>query len=228
MERHKYCRTFHLPFSAGVQSDDKIIGSLDYFKGKEVVALLKMDGENTTFYPDNYMHARSIDSTSNWTRDVAKTILSVIHHDIPEGYRVCCENLYAKHSIDYPDGYLEGYVYMLSVWNEKNECLSWDDTLIYADLLDLPTPKQLYRGVFDEKVLKDLSKTLDFKTEEGFVVRLANSFHYDNFSECVTKFVREGHVQTDQHWLKNATPNGIPQQPCKPAFLIQKPKKIKP
>lgn len=221
MERQKYPRTYHLPFSQGVQSDDKVIGSLEKLEGREVVALLKMDGENTSLYHDSYMHARSIDSKTNWTRDIAKTIHSAIQHDIPEGYRLCCENVYAKHSIHYPDNYLDGYLYLLSVWNEKNECLSWDDTLIYADLLDLPTPKEFYRGPFDTKILQNIAKNLDPSIEEGFVVRLTSSFHYDNFSECVTKYVREGHVQTDQHWLKNATPNGIPKQPCKPAFLSQ-------
>lgn len=227
MDRKKYPRTYHLPFSPGLQSDDKVIQSTSQFEGEEVVVLLKMDGENTTLYHDNYMHARSIDSKTNWTRDVAKTIHSVIQHDIPEGYRLCCENVYAKHSIYYPDGYLDGYLYLLSVWNEKNECLSWDDTILYADLLDLPTPKEFYRGVFDEKVLKEIAKGLDHSIEEGFVVRTTKRFNYENFSECVTKYVREGHVQTEQHWLKSAIPNGVPKQPCKPAFLSQNSKKMK-
>jgi hypothetical protein len=227
MDRKKYPRTYHLPFSPGLQSDDKVIPSTSQLEGEEVVVLLKMDGENTTLYHDNYMHARSIDSKTNWTRDVAKTIHSVIQHDIPEGYRLCCENVYAKHSIYYPDGYLDGYLYLLSVWNEKNECLSWDDTILYADLLDLPTPKEFYRGVFDEKVLKEIAKGLDHSIEEGFVVRTTKGFNYENFSECVTKYVREGHVQTEQHWLKSAIPNGVPKQPCKPAFLSQNSKKMK-
>lgn len=228
MERTKYPRTYHLSFSPGVQSDDKIIQSLSKLEGEEIVVLLKMDGENTTLYPDNYMHARSIDSKTNWTRDIAKTIHSVIRHEIPDEYRLCCENVYAKHSIYYPDGYLEGYLYLLSVWDDKNDCLSYDDTLEYASLLDLPTPKEIYRGPFDQKKLKELAEKLDLSTEEGFVVRVTRKFSYDEFSECVTKYVREGHVQTDEHWLKNAIPNGVPKQPCKPAFLSQSSKKSKP
>jgi hypothetical protein len=211
----------------GVQSDDKVIQSTDLLSGREVVVLLKMDGENTTLYKDNYMHARSIDSVTNWTRDVAKKIHSGIAHEIPEDFRLCCENVYAKHSIYYPDDYLEGYLYLLSVWNGKNECLSWDETLLYAEVLDLPTPKELYRGLYDEKILKDIAKNLDRKTEEGFVVRIVDAFEYKDFSSCVTKYVRSGHVQTDQHWLKNATPNGIPKQPGKPKFLNQKVQKMK-
>jgi len=219
MEYKKYPRTYHLNFSEGVQSDDKVIESLDCLENEEIVALLKYDGENTTGYSNGYSHARSIDSKTNWTRDIVKKIFSVISHDIPEGYRLCCENLYAKHSIYYPDNYLEGYLYLLSIWDEKNECLSYDDTLEYAELFDLPTPKELYRGPFDLKILKNLGRNLDTSIEEGFVVRVTRKFHYDEFSKCVTKYVREGHVQTNEHWLKNAVPNGTLKQPCKPAFL---------
>ncbi len=221
-ERKKYPRTYHLNFSKGINSDDKIIKSTSSFEGQEVVVTLKMDGENTSIYPDNYTHARSIDSKTNWTRDIVKKISSVISSDIPEGYRLCCENLYAKHAIYYPDGYLDGYLYLLSVWNEKNECLSWDDTVEFAELLDLPQPKVIYRGIFDEKKLKELANNLDIDIEEGFVVRLTKSFPYEDFSKSVTKYVRSNHVQVDaEHWIVNATPNGVPKQPCKPLFMSQ-------
>jgi ATP-dependent RNA circularization protein (DNA/RNA ligase family) len=221
-DRTKYPRTFHLSFSEALQNDDKLIDSLDKFEGQEVVVTIKMDGENTSLYPDGYLHARSIDSKTNWTRDIAKKILSVIRNDIPDGYRLCCENVYAKHSIHYPDNYLEGYLYLLSIWNDKNECLSWDDTLEYAELLDLPTPQILYKGIFDEKKIKELVKTLDTELQEGFVVRLTRKIEFNEFSECFTKYVRAGHVQDDaEHWLKNAIPNGIPIQPTKPAFMSQ-------
>ena len=54
----KYPRTPHLPFSQGVTSDDKIIQTLNYFVGEEIVITEKMDGENTTM-GHNYTHARS-------------------------------------------------------------------------------------------------------------------------------------------------------------------------
>lgn len=219
-QRIKYARTFHLSFSGGVQNDDKIIESLDSLEGQEIVATIKMDGENTTLYHDEYMHARSIDSKTNWTRDIAKKIHSVIRHDIPENWRVCCENLYAKHSIAYPENYLDGYLYLLSVWDDQNRCLSYDDTKVFAELLDLPMPKEIYRGKFDFSELQKLSKTLNTELEEGFVVRVTRQFSYDEFSKCVAKYVRPNHVQDDaEHWLKTATPNALPKNPSKPSFL---------
>jgi len=226
--RVKYPRTYHLPFSAGLQADDKKIKSLQAFEGQEVVVNLKMDGENTTIYPDSYLHARSLDSKGNWTQDIAKQIASGIGYLIPEGHRLCCENLTARHAIYYPDNYLEGYVYLLSVWNKENMCLSWDDTVDIANMLDLPQPKTLYRGIFDIKSLQSLAKDLDTSIEEGFVVRTTSAFHYKDFEKHVTKYVRQGHVQDNaEHWLKTATPNGIPMSPGKPAFMSFRKNKIK-
>ena len=42
----KYPRTFHLPWSPGATSDDKMLKSIEHFIGKEVVITEKMDGEN--------------------------------------------------------------------------------------------------------------------------------------------------------------------------------------
>lgn len=220
-DKIRYPRTYHLPFSAGLQNDDKMIQSLDKLQGEEVVALLKMDGENTTLYHgEDKFHARSLDSPYNWTRTMARQIHSVIQHDIPENWRLCCENVYAEHSIKYPDNYLEGYLYLLSIWEDK-KCLSYDETIEWAQFFDLPTPPELWRGTFEIKELEKIAKSLDTSIEEGFVVRVTRSFNYDEFPEVVTKYVREGHVQTDVHWLKTAKPNGTPKQPSKPAFLNQ-------
>lgn len=226
--RIKYPRTYHLPFSAGLQADDKKIKSLHALEGQEIVVNLKMDGENTTLYPDAYTHARSLDSKGNWTQDMVKQIAAGISYLIPKDYRLCCENLTAKHAIYYPDNYLEGYLYLLSVWNNENKCLSWDETVDMANMLDLPQPKTLYRGEFNLKILTELSKDLDTEIEEGFVVRTTKSFSYEDFEHNVTKYVRKGHVQDNaEHWLKTAIPNGIPQSPSKPSFINFKRNKFK-
>ena len=92
----KYPRTYHLPFSKNMNEDDRMLSSMDSFKDKRVVVTVKMDGENTTMYND-YIHARSLDSQSNITRSWVKNFWSNIKSDIPAGYRICGENLFAKH-----------------------------------------------------------------------------------------------------------------------------------
>jgi hypothetical protein len=94
----KYPRTLHLPWSPGATSDDRIHTNLSGFEGEEVVITEKMDGENTSLYRD-YYHARSLDSNSHPSQSWARQFHAQISWNIPEGWRVCAENLYARHSI---------------------------------------------------------------------------------------------------------------------------------
>ena len=57
-----------------------------------------------------------------------------------------------------------------------------------------------YKGMFDQQVLDDLWNDI-CDEHEGYVVRLADAFEYEDFSNSVAKFVRTNHVQTDQHWM---------------------------
>jgi hypothetical protein len=160
-----------------------------------------MDGENTTIYGDGHSHARSIDSKSHESRNWIKAnIAPVINLNLPTGWRVCGENLYAKHSIEYNN--LDSYFYVFSIWDERNVCISWDSTKGYSELMDLQVVPELYRGPFDQKVVEGLILN-EWKGNEceGFVIRAANEFHYDNFSQNTGKCVRENHVQTDEHWM---------------------------
>lgn len=221
----KYPRTFHLPFSPGVQSDDKVIQDLSSFENEDIVITEKMDGENTTIYFDHF-HARSLDSPYNFTRAWIKRLQSGIGHDIPQGWRLCGENVSYVHSIEYKE--LESFFYLFSIWNEKNECLSWDDTIQWAALLDLAMPKTFYRGLFNLQKINEIANTLNTEKIEGFTVRKTQSFAYDDFSKNLVKWVRYGHVTTDEHWLKNTYPNQVLDPfHIKPSFLSQV-KKLKP
>lgn len=199
----KYPRTFHLPFSFGRTDDDRALSDCSQFEGKEVVVTVKMDGENTTGYFDGYIHARSIDGRSHVSRDWVKAHLAPILSELPEGWRICGENLFAKHSIFYKN--LKTYFNLFSVWDAKNRCLSWDETIEWAELLSLQTVPVLYRGIWDEDLIKSLYGPTYHDNEcEGFVVRNAKAFPYQDFSRNLAKFVRANHVQTNKHWIKTS------------------------
>jgi len=197
--RYKYKRTYHLPWSPGMTSDDKMMRDTHCFDGKEVVVTVKLDGENSTLYSD-FFHARSMDSAAHPSQDWLKKFHSNMAYNIPEGWRICGENLYAKHSIEYKD--LETYFYVFSIWNKNNICLSWDETLEYAQLLDLHVVPELYRGIWDEELIKTLYRpVVNGNPCEGYVVRIAAAFHYTDFATSIAKYVRKGHVNTfAQHW----------------------------
>jgi hypothetical protein len=192
----KYPRTTHVPWSPGMNEDDRILRDMSAFSGMEVVVTEKMDGENTTLYSD-YIHARSLDGRNHPSRNWVKNFWSSIAVDIPERWRVCGENLYAKHSIGYDN--LETYFYGFSIWNDKNVCLSWDETLEWFKLLNIEPVPVLYRGMYDEKLIKNIA--LSWDNHEGYVVRSASEFSFGEFKKYVAKCVRKGHIQTTKHWM---------------------------
>lgn len=203
MQKVKYPRTYLLPFSPSgpSTSSDKIMKDCSCFDGEEVVVLIKYDGENFSLYKD-YCHARSLAAPSHPSQTWIKNFHSSIKHYIPDGWRICCENMYGKHTIHYHN--LPFYMFLLSVWNESNICLSWDETLEWSEVLGVPTPKQLYRGIWDETLVKQLySPIIDGDECEGFVVRNVRKFPYGEFQENVAKWVRASHVSTDKHWAYN-------------------------
>jgi len=192
----KYPRTPHFPWSEGATKDDRILTSVDHFIGQEVVITEKMDGENTTMMKDK-IYARSLDSVDHLSRHWVKGLWGRICFEIPEGWRICGENLYAQHSLIYDQ--LESYFYVFSIWNDDNVCLSFDETLEWCQLLDLVHVKVLWKGQWDEEFIKGFP--INKSIQEGYVIRVTRSFAFQEFDKCLAKFVRKGHVQSEEHWL---------------------------
>ncbi len=216
--KYKYPRTHHFSWSESNTSDDVWLEDSSQFSGHEVIVSEKMDGENFSLGHD-YLHARSVDSKDHASRHWIKNLHNTIKHDI-QGYRICGENLYAKHSIFYAN--LTTYFYVFGIYNEDNVCLSWDETTEFCELLKLEHVPIIYRGVWDEKLVYSLwtgkSKFETFTDEtcvtscngEGYVVRLAESFVYEKHKVSTGKFVRKNHVTTSQHWMYDKIiPNGL-------------------
>ncbi len=187
----KHPRIYHIPDSLGISSDDKTMKSLVQFKNKDIVISLKLDGENWTFY-NNYCHSRSINSSlSHPSHDWAKAYHQTIKHKIPDGWRICGENLFAKHTIYYQN--LKSYFYVHSIWDENNICLFWTDTMQFCQENNFELVPTLYMGKWDEKRLNEL-KYLEFYNRdlvEGFVLRILDKIPFSEYNESVCKYVRE-------------------------------------
>ncbi|MFI1826352.1 RNA ligase family protein [Streptomyces sp. NPDC020412] len=207
--RTHYPRTPHLPWSPGASADDvRAPAAPPALAGRAVVVTEKLDGENTTLYSDG-LHARSVDSAHHPSRAPVKALQARLAHAIPAGWRICGENLYARHSLPYDD--LHGHFYGFSVWDGRGDCLDWDRTVAFLHGLGIPTPRVLWRGTYDaraEKALRALK--VDTARQEGYVVRTVEGFGYADFPARVAKWVRPGHVQTDTHWMHAAVvPNRL-------------------
>ncbi|MFA5491006.1 MAG: RNA ligase family protein [Candidimonas sp.] len=205
----RYPRTYHLPYSPGLQNDDRRISTMADLEGYEVVVTIKMDGESTTFYKDG-VTARSPSGTDMPTKDWVKTLHSIIVGDIPDNWRVCGEDMYAVHSISYDD--LNSYFYGFSIWDDRNYRLSWDDMIVWFDLFNetlsgsdyiIAIPDVIYRGIYDADQIQQAFDAYQKQSQnavEGYVVSRTDRFHYRQFATHVAKWVRPNHVQTDRHW----------------------------
>lgn len=194
----RYARTFHLPISPGTTSDDKIMRALDGLMVDDLVVTEKMDGENTTIHRAG-SHARSPDSRYHPSRDWLKAFAAGISPCLSEGERIVGENLYARHSIVYhtlPSFFL-GFAWIIG-----DQVQAWDLTLARFAELGIPPVPTLYRGPFRKGLFEELARSLDLNRQEGFVVRVADAFAETAMPERMGKYVREGHVQSEVHWMK--------------------------
>ena len=103
--------------------------------------------------------------------------------DIPNGWRVCGENMFAKHTIGYDE--LKSFFLAFSIWSHNDICLNWSQFEAYCKVIGVQHVHVLYRGKWNEKKVKQLIKSDDY--EEGFVVRIEEQFHIDDFSTSVAK-----------------------------------------
>ncbi len=202
----KYGRTFHLPISPDATSDDKVMSSLDGLMVDDLVVTEKMDGENTTIHSGG-SHARSPDSRYHPSRDWLKAFAAGISHQLSKGERIVGENLFARHSVAYDalPSYFLGFA-----WINDGEVQSWDLTLARFQELGITPVPTLFRGPYRPGLFDELATSLDLNRQEGFVARIADAFPETTMPDRVGKYVREGHVQSDIHWTKEAlTPNGL-------------------
>lgn len=195
----KYPRTPHLPWSEGKTDDDKTLTSITHLDGLPLVWTIKMDGENTTMTKDK-VYARSVDSADHPSRHWVKALWASIAYKISPNLRICGENLFAKHSIEYEN--LGSYFYVFNMWI-GDKCLPWEKTIELCKDFGFK-----YVGVLADNLSSDAFPAVHAlfldgyaKIHEGYVVRNRNGFNYKDFSKNVAKYVRANHVQTDSHWM---------------------------
>lgn len=218
----KYPRTYHLPSSPGLQNDDRRLPDISVFEGRRVIGSLKMDGEGATMKTEK-TYPRSPDGRYHPSRDLMKAYHARRAMHIPDEWRVCGEYMHARHSIPYTHelGNAVADVFLgFAVFDDRNVMLSWDQTLETFEMLDVVPVPILYDGMWDACLVDRLAADIDPVRQEGFVIRVADEIPYPSgkgdrgrFFTNVAKWVRKGHVQTDEHWMSGPV---IPNQVARP------------
>lgn len=206
MDSPKYNRTFHLPWSPGATSDDKIAKDISTILNQPIIITEKMDGSNTSLEA-NGCYARTHAAPPNHPSfNALKALHAQIKTQIDEGIQIFGEWCYALHSIAYSE--LPGFFLSFAVRDLKNESwLSWEDVELWSEEISVPTVPVLYKGtVTSENELRNITESLmNFDSKcggqrEGVVVRLQSQFNNNDFSSSVMKYVRANHVQSSDHW----------------------------
>ena len=217
-QSEKYGRTYHYPFSPGTTSDDRI--NHDYWEDLQQINQLihteKLDGENNCLNKFGvFARSHAAPTTSPWTATL-RQYWQQVKNDLHE-LEIFVENLYAVHSIKYTE--LEHHFYAFAV-REGDTWLSWDETKFYAAMLNLPVVPEITainrpadKADFEKNVLQIVAGagaftpkdtvSQQFTTMEGIVTRNAASYTTDVFKHNVFKYVRKGHVKTNEHWTRN-------------------------
>jgi hypothetical protein len=205
MESSKYPRTYHFPFSPGTTSDDRIKSDWQDILQYELVVTEKLDGENTCLKKEGvFARSHSAPTLNPWAKNMWD-----IHRLVKDNlgdFNIFGENLFGIHSIEYER--LESHFYIFAI-RESDKWLSWDEVVFYANVLDIPTVPVIKRGFFKEKELIEcINEALKNGSLlgglcEGVVVRKADAFDTETFSNHVLKYVRKNHVKTDEHWTRN-------------------------
>ncbi|WP_433929162.1 RNA ligase family protein [Sorangium cellulosum] len=203
----KYPRSFHLPWSPGGTSDDKRMADVSGLLGVEIVITEKCDGSNLTYTRKSVFSRSHSGPPSHPSFDLAKATHASIAHLLSDGMSLFCEYCYAVHSIEYDA--LPGYSLVFGVRDDARGLFwEWDMVVAQAKDLSLPTVPVLFRGVVEsERELEALTSALAREPSafggprEGVVARVAREFPDASFQRCLAKWVRRGHVQTDEHWM---------------------------
>lgn len=209
----KYPRTVHLPWS-NPEFDDIIINRGRDFSLlqslSDIIVTEKLDGQIYSIYK-NYAHARSLEDNHHASASYIKSaIIPNIQALISENMRINGEYMYPTHSIYYDQ--LKSYFYIHSIFIGAT-VLSWDETCKISDSLNFPVTPVLYRGIYDEKIIKKLytgKSQIENSLQEGYVIRNAEKFRKDDWQQNVAKYVRPNHVTKDtQNWQLRWNENKI-------------------
>lgn len=208
----KYPKTPHLPFSPEIKDDDIILNedNCKLFVGCDIVITEKLDGGNCQLF-ENKVYARTTSKeATHKSFSAIKQLYSQFSYKVPSNLALFGENMYGVHSIEYTN--LKSYFYLFAVLEENSNWWSWDQVQEYAEELEIPTVPILFRGTFSSvneiknwmfKAMKDkTTKTGGKDGPEGFVIRKIDAFHNKDFEFHVAKFVRKGHIQTDENWSR--------------------------
>lgn len=206
--------------AVGQYTDDKVFQDvIPQPPIKRLVMTEKLDGSGTCFNQYGlFARSHGAPSENPWDRTMRQK-WDLIKTDLKElELEIFGENMYAVHSIEYLR--LEHDFYAFAI-RQGDQWLSWEEVEYWSELFDFPTVPVIARDINpiqrwgSEKACQEEVEAIclnssifgsidfhskEFCTMEGVVFRNQDGYHVNNFVQNVFKWVRKGHVKTDEHW----------------------------
>ena len=207
----KYPSTPYWPWSPTVGRGDDIHANPARFVGEHVVVTEKLDGGNTLLHAGKvYSRSVSAPSEAKWMAMVKK------HHawkvTAPDVW-LYGEDIYGVHSIEYAPVLEQATFHAFALRDGNGAFAPFSEVERFAKQRDIPIVPVLFRGRFESvpDVRRFITQAHDEPSalggeREGVVMRLARGFGAAEFQDSVCKSVRQGHVQTDEHWTRKWKP----------------------
>jgi hypothetical protein len=220
-----YPKTPHWPESLSVHRGDHYHDNPEWFLGRPVVITEKLDG-GVTGIRSSKVYARSSEKTASqpWF-DYVKSRTVPKLHSVSDNLVVWGEDLYGVHSISYnplPDSFFLFHIldrdpeFAETPDTHNDHFWAWDNVKTFARGYELQHVPVLFEGSFTQIdqitnwFMENITQPSMYGPVcEGFVLRVAEGFAFDSFAQNVAKFVRKGHVTTDQRWEYNWKPARI-------------------
>lgn len=206
----KYPRTFHLPWSPGGTNDDKRIPDVEHLVDRALVITEKLDGSNVCLTSEAVFARSHAGPPKHPSFSPLKALHAAVRDRMPTYLSFFGEWCYAVHSIRYD--HLPHHLNLFGVRDDEAKVwLSWDEVKFWAKVLEVKFVPHVESVDLDGvQELESLTNRLGRyesrygSTREGLVVRPHGPVSDEAFSRFVLKWVREDHVQTDEHWLKGS------------------------
>jgi hypothetical protein len=228
---YKFPRIYHFEFSENLQNDDRRLPSTEGFVGKNVIVSLKCDGECANLTSDRVYarSVDSGDHISrHWMKQLHARIK---HHFPKNCcWRVTGENLFALHSIYYTELESYFYVFNIFDednycldWDTTKEFANYLGLKTVPVLYDGPWDEEkiknleiktdAFKGWIPKENIKDFvefrkliisGKNIEEfanEAQEGYVCRITDCFHYNDYSKYTAKRVQKNHVKSSDNWM---------------------------
>jgi hypothetical protein len=216
----KFPRIRHLPWSPGVSKDD-LVGDSFFFLDSPIACTIseKMDGSNVALTRDAVFARTHAHPPTHSSFNALKALHASIRHCIPEGFTVFAEWCWAVHSLVYeklpnPPLFLIGVRSEVASWSSQLEPGTWLDVprcKELAEQIGIPHVPIIWQGslIAPRGTMDGIERVLKYPPaygpeREGFVIRYSGTIRDADWDKLVAKWVRAGHVTTDEHWTVNA------------------------